>query len=576
MPANAAINHELVRAALEELLGWQGISRSPQLGELLRYVVEKALAGDGASIKAYAIAVDVFGRPQSFDPQSDPIVRVQARRLRAAIDEFYRSGEARAAIEIRLPLGRYIPEFTSVSLKAPVQSRSEAEKPVDASEPQTKRLPGPGALVIIGLFTSLVGVGLTVALLRWILPPNAGPQRVETLPEVPTVSIGAFDNLTGQPNLDASVAGISAQLAASLAKFEFIQVAKAAGSSVLQGSLLEEGGHLVLKASLVDSDARGTRWTARVEAPADLSSTDALAQATRTIAAQLGNSSGPLFVPAREWLAKQTSPPSKNTLFICGLELMNWRNSLSDFDALGALDCFNSVLANEPQNAIALAAAANLEGWEIKRTAGQGEDMSAKLSQVRQDVDRAIGLAPDRSFVEEMRALVLVRQSPTEAFASIDNATILNPANMDALAIKGIMLWSNGNWDIGAAAGERALATIANPPPWYYMTRAFNALRERRYFDAIDAAQALSVGDFEFGPAIVLAAAPFAARNDLIDRYRSILLSARQFQEVGIMPRLAGLVAQPALLDRIRDGLVLAGIPPSALDGPFKPDGSPR
>ena len=84
MPQDAP-SAEQVRAALDELLGWQGISRSPQLAELLRYVVEKALAGDEGSIKAYSIAVDVLGRPQSFDPQADPIVRVQARRLRTLL-----------------------------------------------------------------------------------------------------------------------------------------------------------------------------------------------------------------------------------------------------------------------------------------------------------------------------------------------------------------------------------------------------------------------------------------------------------------------------------------------------------
>src|ERR1700754_4881438 len=88
---DGAPSAEQVRAALDELLGWEGISRSPQLGELLRYVVEKTLAGDIASIKAYAIGVDVFGRPPTFDPQSDPIVRVQARRLRVLLEQYYAS-----------------------------------------------------------------------------------------------------------------------------------------------------------------------------------------------------------------------------------------------------------------------------------------------------------------------------------------------------------------------------------------------------------------------------------------------------------------------------------------------------
>jgi hypothetical protein len=113
---------ERVRAALDEVLGWPAISRSPQLAELLRYVVEKTLSGDEGSIKAYSIAVDVFGRPQSFDPQADPIVRVQARRLRTLLEQYYEAGESRADVEIHLPLGRYVPEFRAVEARSSVRS----------------------------------------------------------------------------------------------------------------------------------------------------------------------------------------------------------------------------------------------------------------------------------------------------------------------------------------------------------------------------------------------------------------------------------------------------------------------
>eukprot|EP01036_Dinobryon_divergens_P048910 gene48911-65582_t len=91
---NAAPSPEQVRDALDEVLGWQGIARSPQLAELLRYVVEKTLAGEAAGIKAYSIAVDVFGRPLGFDPQVDPIVRVQARRLRTLLEQYYQSDQS--------------------------------------------------------------------------------------------------------------------------------------------------------------------------------------------------------------------------------------------------------------------------------------------------------------------------------------------------------------------------------------------------------------------------------------------------------------------------------------------------
>ncbi len=83
------------------------------------------LAGDEGAIKAYSIAVDVFGRPQSFDPQSDPIVRVQARRLRTLLEQFYDAGLGRANVQIRLPLGRYVPEFRSVAAP-PIEIEADA------------------------------------------------------------------------------------------------------------------------------------------------------------------------------------------------------------------------------------------------------------------------------------------------------------------------------------------------------------------------------------------------------------------------------------------------------------------
>jgi hypothetical protein len=103
-----------VRAALDELLRWEELVRSPQLAKFLSHIVEAKLRGEADSIKAYSIAVDVFGRPASFDPQVDPIVRVQARRLRGLLQEFDRQRLGRSATRITLPVGRYVPEFELV------------------------------------------------------------------------------------------------------------------------------------------------------------------------------------------------------------------------------------------------------------------------------------------------------------------------------------------------------------------------------------------------------------------------------------------------------------------------------
>ena len=109
--AETVVPEALVETALEQLLSWPGLARSPQLAKFLDYIVRARLHGDEASIKAYSIAVDVFGRPQSFDPQSDPIVRVQARRLRTRLARYYRDEGNSDELIVDLPKGGYAPVF---------------------------------------------------------------------------------------------------------------------------------------------------------------------------------------------------------------------------------------------------------------------------------------------------------------------------------------------------------------------------------------------------------------------------------------------------------------------------------
>ena len=109
-------NRDDIERALAKVLDWPEIARSPQLARFIDYIVRRKLDGDEQSIKAYSIAVDVLGRPPDFDPQSDPIVRVQARRLRALLEQYYRTDGAGDVVHIHLPVGRYIPDFLAAGL----------------------------------------------------------------------------------------------------------------------------------------------------------------------------------------------------------------------------------------------------------------------------------------------------------------------------------------------------------------------------------------------------------------------------------------------------------------------------
>src|SRR5262245_25615772 len=100
-----------IRAALDHMLFSEVFSRSPQLGAFLRFVTEAVLHGKGDRIKAYTIGVEVLRRDTSFDPQLDPIVRVEATRLRRAIERYYAGPGQDDPIVIDLPRGSYVPAF---------------------------------------------------------------------------------------------------------------------------------------------------------------------------------------------------------------------------------------------------------------------------------------------------------------------------------------------------------------------------------------------------------------------------------------------------------------------------------
>jgi hypothetical protein len=108
---NDAPTAEEIRAAVECIVASPGFRRSPQLVAFLRFVVESVLRGEADHIKSYTIGVEALGRDQRFDPQVDPIVRVEAGRIRRALASYFDGEGAGLPITIEIPLGGYVPVF---------------------------------------------------------------------------------------------------------------------------------------------------------------------------------------------------------------------------------------------------------------------------------------------------------------------------------------------------------------------------------------------------------------------------------------------------------------------------------
>lgn len=105
------INAEAVEVSVAKVLASQTFARSEKLRSFLHYVVRKEQSGAAQALKGYSIGVDVFGRPEEFDPSSDPLVRVQAGKLRKLLDRYYETEGLDDPVRIIIPTGGYVPQY---------------------------------------------------------------------------------------------------------------------------------------------------------------------------------------------------------------------------------------------------------------------------------------------------------------------------------------------------------------------------------------------------------------------------------------------------------------------------------
>jgi tetratricopeptide (TPR) repeat protein len=114
-------------------LASQAFSGARRPSDFLRFVVENVLKGGGGRIKEYLIGVDVFGRSSQYDPRLDPVVRIEAGRLRTKLGQYYAGPGKDDPIVIDLPKGSYVPEFRRQS-RAPGLAEATAATPAVESK----------------------------------------------------------------------------------------------------------------------------------------------------------------------------------------------------------------------------------------------------------------------------------------------------------------------------------------------------------------------------------------------------------------------------------------------------------
>jgi eukaryotic-like serine/threonine-protein kinase len=198
--AAATVSAEDVRRQLQRILASSSFLYARRASQFLRFVVEGTLAGEDG-FKEYLIGIEVFERPQDYDPKDDPVVRIEAGRLRKKLAEFYAGPGANDPIIIELPRGGYVPVFHErpagvelEKIEVETSPEPEAQRPTDtaAVAPNSK----------LWRTTALVGMAAAVLIVAGIYYRAHG---IKPLTEKDTIVVADFANSTGDALFDGAL-----------------------------------------------------------------------------------------------------------------------------------------------------------------------------------------------------------------------------------------------------------------------------------------------------------------------------------------------------------------------------------
>jgi hypothetical protein len=509
-----------VQAALDRILASESFRTSPQLGAFLRYVVEAALAGRAASIKGYTIAVEALGRDQNFDPQADPIVRVEATRLRRAMERYYAGAGADDPVVIDLPRGSYVPTFARRGAAA---APPPASWRVRIGLGQHRR-----AVAAILLVVALAG---GAALL---LPRRGGEHASAPTAAIPTRTDNAATSAPGLPPGNGMpviaieplrVVGTAqaGQLAAgslidkvrdAFARFDTVNVAYGgstpggaggAGGAArprldyrLTGSLEYGATVTTLRFQLIDAAENTIAFTRDFVYPAAAPDQGA---AEDEVVVALTNSLLQSYgvIRARD-RAKHLASPAGDPRYRCVLEAAESLRSLDPAAHDRARSCLEYLTTADPSFAVGFEFLAIVyyreDAMGYPARAGDPPALDRALRAAR----HAIELAPASARAyQNLFVVQYARHEVAAAFAAGDRAIALNPYDMLTLAEYGGRLVMTGDVERGLQMLRRAGGNGVVLPNWHHYYRFLGNYLAGNLKEAAFQAEQIMADDYPLG-----------------------------------------------------------------------------
>ncbi|MGO4402768.1 hypothetical protein AB4Z10_00730 [Bosea sp. RAF48] len=455
---------ESVRAQLGRILKSPDFDATERSRKFLDYVVEEAIAGRADRIKAYAIAVEVFGRDALFDAHSDPVVRIEAGHLRRALKLFYVTAGVSDEIVISIPKGSYVPKF---------DVRPSSTGPV----PVVRRGRWPRALP--------VGIACLVALatLSWLAVNRASMDRLEA-PALPRLLVRPFDDLTNAGNSQAIARGLTQEVIEQIAKFKDIVTvvgdprdyagASSARSSasdpryVLAGDINVTDNEFRLRARVLNRVDNSVIWANSYTG--DLQASKLIATVTdiaRQVATPLGQPYGVIYLADAS--QRPQNAPDDWQAYACTLTYYAYRASLDGKKHPSVRKCLEDAVRRFPNYATAWALLSQAYVDEIRfRYPIDPSSSPASIDRALEAARRAVELDPDNIRALQAQMFALYFHGEVEAALKIgEQALGLNPNDTELVGEYGYRLSLAGNWARGCALMNEARKRNPGPLAYY-------------------------------------------------------------------------------------------------------------
>lgn len=449
-----ALSVEACRAQVLRIVQSADFDATDRERRFLQYVVDETLAGRAVRIKAYSIATEVFDRSDSFDPQNDPIVRIEAGRLRRALERYYLTAGIADALVITIPKGGYVPVFSE---REPLPATNPATAAATTASVAASELSATSArryAALAAVLTALfIGTIATISYLRQ--PPPADSARMSA-PEPPRLLVEPFDSFGGTQQSADVATGLTQEIIGQLSRFKDVTVVTVEVETAtpvryeLQGSVSFTPDNFRLLVRLLNRSDGAVLWAESYEGDlvvSDLVNTQV--EIADNVAATLAQVDGVIF--HAEVRNRHQVPPENWASYNCILSFHSFRASLEASRIPEVQQCLETTVQRFPDYATAWALLALVELDALRSEFPYNPAMTEEVvARVLSHARRAVALNPHdvRGLQAEMLALYYDRQF--EAGRKVgERALAMNPNDSELITEYGARLALSGDWQAG-------------------------------------------------------------------------------------------------------------------------------